>query len=252
MPGLSLRTSDGLALAARIRAAGEPRAAAVVVHGFTARQDHPEVMAVADALASHGFDVVTYDARGHGESEGICTLGHHERADVAAAVAVARDRSPHVVVVGASMGGIAALRYAADDPTLAGLVTVSAPANWRLPRSISGLLLALMTRTGPGRSLVARQMRVRLSKRWEGGEPPSAMAARLQVPLAVIHGSDDRYLAHREAEDLYAAAPGPRRLDVVSGMGHAFDAPAIPAIVSACEWALSLADQPLSAGSSAS
>jgi len=90
MSRLSLRTADGVALAGRIRAVDNPRAAVVVVHGFTATQDHPEVLAVADALVAHGFDVVTYDGRGHGSSEGICTLGHHERADVAAAVAVAR------------------------------------------------------------------------------------------------------------------------------------------------------------------
>jgi uncharacterized protein len=240
MPRLKMRTADGVALAGRIRSVDDPRAAVVVVHGFTATQDHPEVLAVADALVAHRFDVVTYDGRGHGDSEGICTLGHHERADVAAAVAVARERSPHVVVVGASMGAIAALRYAMHDRDLAGIVTVSAPANWRLPRSVKGLLLALLTRTPPGRSLVAKQMNVRLSRRWEGGEPPTSMAARLEVPLAVIHGRADGYLAHTEASDLYDAARGPRRLDVIDGMGHAFDARAIPAIVDAAEWALSL------------
>lgn len=240
MSRLLMRTADGVALTGRIRSVDDPRAAVVVVHGFTATQDHPEVLAVADALVAHGFDVVTYDGRGHGDSEGICTLGHHERADVAAAVAVARERSPHVVVVGASMGAIATLRYATHDPELAGVVTVSAPANWRLPRSIKGLLLALLTRTPPGRSLVAKQMNVRLSRRWEGGEPPTAMAAALHVPLAVIHGRADGYLAHTEASDLYAAARGPRRLDVIDGMGHAFDARAIPAIVDAAEWALSM------------
>lgn len=244
MPLLSMRTADGVALAGRIREVDEPRAAVVVVHGFTATQDHPEVLAVADALVPRGFDVVTYDGRGHGGSEGICTLGHRERADVAAAVAVARERSPHVVVVGASMGAIAVLRYAVGDPTLAGVVTVSAPANWRLPRSVRGLMLALLTRTPPGRTFVARQMNVRLSRRWEGGEPPTAMAAALRVPLAVIHGRADGYLAHTEARDLYDATEGARRLDVVEGMGHAFDALAIPAIVDAAEWVLSMSTAP--------
>ena len=234
----SLRTADGLELAARLQRAADPQAAAVVVHGFSATKEHPEVLGVVDALAARRFDVVTYDGRGHGDSGGICTLGHAERDDVAAAVAVARERSPHVVVVAASMGGIAALRYAVDDPSLAGVVTVSSPANWRLPRSARGLLLAALTRTPPGRSFVARPMRVRLSRRWEGGGPPAMLAARLTIPLAVIHGTRDGYLAHREAHDLYDAAAGPRRLDVVVGMGHAFDPAALPAIADAAEWAV--------------
>ena len=50
-----------------------------------------------------------------------------------AAVHVARERSDRVVLVGTSMGAIAALRYAATDPELAGVVAVSCPAAWRLP-----------------------------------------------------------------------------------------------------------------------
>ena len=91
----------------------------------------PNVSALAEALVGDGFDVITYDARGHGSSEGESTLGDDEQHDVAAAVMAARERTPNVVLVGASMGGIAALRYAATDDDLAGVVTVSCPAHWR-------------------------------------------------------------------------------------------------------------------------
>ena len=43
-----------------------PRAAVVVVHGFTASADCPHVEALAEALHGDELDVVTYDARGHG------------------------------------------------------------------------------------------------------------------------------------------------------------------------------------------
>lgn len=235
----TLHTTDGLALSARTwPAAGTARAGVVLVHGFTATKEHPEVIGLAEALAAAGFEVLAYDARGHGASEGTCTLGHEERADVAAAVAALRVRHPVVVVVGASMGGIAALRYAADDAELAGVVTVSTPAHWRLPRSLKGVLLAALTQTPPGRALVARQLRVRLSRRWEGGAPPIALAARLRIPFAAVHGTDDGYVARQAAHDLYDAASGPRRLEVVQGMGHAFDTRAIPAVRDAVEWML--------------
>src|SRR5262249_8934690 len=90
--------------------ADAPRAAVVLVHGFSASADHPDVCDLAEVLHTDGVDVVCYDARGHGTSEGHSTLGDLERHDVAAAVDAARDRSDRVVLVGASMGAIAALR----------------------------------------------------------------------------------------------------------------------------------------------
>src|SRR5438270_7952639 len=97
-----LTASDGIDLAVRSWSdTGEPRASVVLVHGLAATKDNPELVAVATSLQDRGFDVVAYDARGHGESAGICTLGDLERYDVAAAVAHARRSGPPVVVVGA-------------------------------------------------------------------------------------------------------------------------------------------------------
>src|SRR5256714_8117 len=110
-----------------------PRAAVVLVHGFTASANAPAVCDVAEALHADGVDVVCYDARGHGTSEGHSTLGDLERHDVAAAVEAARERNDRVVLGRASMGAIAAFRYAAHADGLAGVVSVSCPAEWRPP-----------------------------------------------------------------------------------------------------------------------
>ena len=143
---LVLRTADGLALVADAWLTHEPATAAVVlVHGFAGHRHDSTVVAMAHELRAEGLGVITYDMRGHGESEGLCTLGDLERLDVAAAVVAARDLAPRVVLVGASLGAIAVLRYAVGVPEgperdLAGVVTVSAPAQWRLttPRTALG------------------------------------------------------------------------------------------------------------------
>jgi alpha-beta hydrolase superfamily lysophospholipase len=234
-----LTTCDGIELAVRTwSAAGEPRAAVVLVHGLAGTKDNPELVAVATALQERGFDVLAYDARGHGASSGICTLGDLERHDVAAAVEHAGRTGLRVIVVGASMGGIAVLRYAADDPTLAGVVTVSTPADWRLHRSPGTLLLAGMIRTRLGRAFAARLFRVRLSPFWSNAEPPRALAARVASPLAVVHGERDRFIPTREGAALFAAGGGERRLFLVPRMGHAFHPAAVPVIGEAVEWAL--------------
>jgi len=240
-----LTTSDGVALAARSwSATGEARASVVLVHGLAATKDNPELVAVATSLQDRGFDVLAYDARGHGESSGICTLGDLERYDVAAAVAHAGRNGQPVIVVGASMGGIAVLRHAADDPTVAGVVTVSTPADWRLHRSPGTLALTGMIRTRLGRAFAARLFRVRLSPHWSNAEPPRSLAARVTSPLAVVHGERDRFIPAREAAGLFSASGGERRLFLVPRMGHAFHPAAVPVIGEAVEWALAASAVP--------
>lgn len=235
----TLQTSDGLELAVHQRLVpGTPRAAVVIVHGFSASAACPNVEALADALHSDDLDIVTYDARGHGDSPGESTLGDHEQHDVAAAVALARIRTPNIVLVGASMGAIATLRYAVTDPELIGAVAVSCPAAWKLPRNARGLLAAAMTRTPLGRRATSRLVGVRVASKWTNPTPPIELAPQLRVPVAYVHGTNDRFIAARDAAQLWEATPEPRKLVVVRGMGHAFEPLAIDPISEAVSWAL--------------
>lgn len=237
-----LTTRDGVQLSAsRQPAIGEPRAAVVLVHGFTASKDHPEVRSVANALARAGYDVITYDARGHHSSAGLCTLGDSEWLDVAAATAEARRSSASVITVGASMGAIAVLRHAANDPDLAGVVTVSSPALWRLPKNLRALFATLLTRTRAGRAFAARKLGVRIHPTWTDAEPPVVLAQRIVAPLAVIHGDSDRIIPASAAAELIHGANGGARLDIVSGMSHAFDPLSIPPILGAVDWVMTSA-----------
>jgi alpha-beta hydrolase superfamily lysophospholipase len=235
----TLATADGLVLAGRRWFAAEPRAAVVLVHGFSASCEDGRVCELADALVSAGLDVVSYDARGHGASDGDCTLGELESHDVAAAVAVARETHERVVLVGASMGAIAALRYAADADDVAGVVVVSCPSRWRIPRSARGLLATALTRTKPGRAIAARYIGVRVAPAWTTNPaPPVELAARTQAPLAVVHGTADPFMGVVHADELFLSASEPRRLDLVEGMAHAFDRVGMSTIVDAVDWTL--------------
>jgi len=61
---------------------------------------------------------------------------------------------------------------------------------------------------------------------------------RVRVPLAIVHGAGDRFLPTSDSAALFEVANEPRRLDVVPGLGHAFEPPAVPVIVDAVDWAL--------------
>jgi uncharacterized protein len=246
-----LITSDGLRLRARWwapvadaeLAADADAPAVVLVHGFGAGQDLPGLLATVEHLTRRGLAVLTYDGRGHRDSEGACTLGELERLDVDAAVEAAIDRAGRVVVVGESMGGIAVINHVAGGTPALGAVVVATPARWEIPRTPRGLAAVALTQTRPGRTFVARRFRTRLAVRPPRGAPPVERARGVQVPVAVVHGIADRFCPPAAALTLHDALPPGSRLDLVPGMGHGFGLAALPAIDRALEWIVDAATE---------
>jgi alpha-beta hydrolase superfamily lysophospholipase len=237
---VELITSDDVRLRARRwDATGTRRATVVLVHGFAANLDEEKMVTLVEALGAAGFDGITYDGRGHGGSGGEATLGDRERWDVAAAVAAVGTAAGPAVLVGASMGAIAALRFAASSPgSVAGMVAVSCPAWWRLPRNGRGLLSALLTQTPFGREFARRQMGVRIARCGPRPAPPIELVGEIGAPVAFVHGRADPFISVADAEALFAASGEPRRLELVDGLGHAFEPAATPAILAALSWCL--------------
>jgi alpha-beta hydrolase superfamily lysophospholipase len=241
--GSRLLTSDGVELATRAWAPdGEALAAVVLVHGLSSTKDHPHVVALAERIRDRGFEVISYDARGHGESEGLSTLGDLERHDVASAVSLARSRHPRVALIGASMGAIAALAYAGTDADLAGVVVVSSPADWRIPFRLRALLTVALARTRPGRLFAMRHTHVRIHPVWNPTEPPRSVARRVAgaVPLAIVHGRRDRLIPFHFSLGVTVAELPNAHAVVVPGMGHAFDPVGHAAICDALDWVLAV------------
>lgn len=244
-----LRTADGLALAARWwdpAVAATPPAAVVLVHGFCGAKDRPEIEHVARRLAAGGRRVLTFDLRGHGGSQGLCTLGWRERLDVDAAVAAARADHDRVVVVGTSLGGIAAIDHLAGGGASRAdaAVVVGTPARWQVPWSPAGLIAVFVTQTAAGRALIVRRAGTRVAVRPPRGSPPVEQMRAVDRPVAVIHGLADRLVAARAAQELYAAAPEPRLLDLVPGMGHGLSATAAAPVAAGVAWAVAAAPSP--------
>ena len=109
------------------------------------------------------------------------------------------------------------------------------------------LLAAAMTRTPVGRRVVGRLSGVRIARRWTNAQPPLALAPQLRVPVAFVHGREDKFIDVRDAALLFNASPEPRHLTIVSEMGHAFGDAAIERICNAVTWTLE-APLPAAAG----
>src|SRR6185295_12607431 len=126
----TVTAGDGLRLFQRRREAAKPKAEILITHGFGEHSGRYD--ALAEHLISRGFSTAVYDHRGHGLSDGL--PGHVESFaeyddDLAKVIELARERagSLPVFLIGHSMRGLIALRYAArKGEQLAGVV-VSAP-----------------------------------------------------------------------------------------------------------------------------
>ncbi len=127
---VALTARDGLELVVHRWRAVSPRATCVLVHGYA--EHAGRYLALAGALSAEGLEVWAPDLRGHGLSPG-------RRADVAHfadylddqerlsdLVRAERPELPHVVL-GHSMGGTIALRFALDHPERVSLLVLSAP-----------------------------------------------------------------------------------------------------------------------------
>lgn len=118
------KTSDGLVLSGRIF--GNGRGAVVLGHMYGS--DQASWLEAARVLSSRDLRVLTFDFRGYGLSGGVKETPRMDR-DMQAALDFMGPPNKRVFLIGAGMGGTAALRVAAQN-RLAGVAAVSAPAEF--------------------------------------------------------------------------------------------------------------------------
>ncbi|HEU0130846.1 MAG TPA: alpha/beta fold hydrolase [Mycobacteriales bacterium] len=219
----TLRTADGVRLAASHLPRPGSDIAVVVAHGFTGTHRKPWQARVALALAEHA-GVVAFDFRGHGDSGGVSTLGELEVLDVDAAVAWARALGyRYVVTCGWSMGGSAVIRHAALLGGIDAVISVSATSRWRVRDTKPMRRLHWVVERRLGRVVGRAYLRTRLATHWaDEPESPVEVVGRIApVPLLVVHGDRDSYFTVEHPEALFAAANEPKELWLVEGFAHA-------------------------------
>lgn len=89
-------------------------------HGYLAnREEHrAEALKLAKALVSDGYNIVMFDFRGWGESEGnMTTLGLYEKLDMQGAIDWVKGKNPNtrIGLIGFSMGAATSLLVAAEE-----------------------------------------------------------------------------------------------------------------------------------------
>lgn len=159
-----------------------------------------------DFLPDLGYDVLLFDYRGFGRSEGLPDR-EGVIADARAAIDLALRRDPdRVVVWGHSLGGTPAIIASSERPEVKGVIAQSPFSDWRrIAHDSGGWLL------WPAVSLVVR----------DGDDAIDAVDRLGDRPLVLIHGDDDWVVPYSHSEDLRdAKTTGSVELITYEGAGH--------------------------------
>ncbi|MEU3660431.1 lysophospholipase [Streptomyces sp. NPDC032940] len=193
--------------------AGRPRYVVLLVHGYG--EHSGRYGEVAGVLTSHGAAVYAPDHMGHGASDGERVLIEDFEdvvTDVHAVAELARAAHPGlpVVVLGHSMGGLIASRYAQRHPEELSALVLSGPVigDWELPRRLLALDEIPDTPISP--SSLSRDPAVGAAYAadplvWHGPMKRPTLEAFVRtlktvdeggdvgpLPLLWVHGDDDR------------------------------------------------------------
>lgn len=221
---------DRLSLSAWYLAAESSRGAVVFVHGRDASKGHevhPDAMGLVGQLLADGLSVLMLDLRGHGESDSArMTYGFNERRDVLGAVDWLRARgyaAGRIGVFGASMGGVAVLAAAAEEPAIGAVVSDSAFADFgavlrlNFPRVLRTRLALVLL---PGALLIVRCVTGAALGRFR----PVQLVKRLGTrPLMLIHSAGDCFIPATHARQLADAAGRPAWITPTQGHVASFE-----------------------------
>jgi predicted alpha/beta hydrolase len=234
--------ADGFPLAARLYEAGSPaRGVALIVAAMAVKQEF--YAGLAAWLAARGWDVVTFDYRGIGESAPPTLRGFEAdvltwaRQDCAAALAFARERTAGrpLIWIGHSLGG-QILAMTPGNESLAAAVTVASGVgywrenayplrrySWWLWHVIVPVATALCGYF-PGQRLgVVGDLPKGVILQWSRwcrhpeyavgveGEPMRELYRRVRVPLLAISFTDDEYMSESNVAVLHGFYVNARR-----------------------------------------
>ena len=218
---VSFSTPDGLTLRGWWIQAGTPRATLVFCHGHGGSKA-PDLQYVP-WLRDHGYNVLLFDFRAHGESEGVCTsLVCHGRHDLLAALTYLEQRGIHRLgLMGFSMGAAVAISTAPLSPAVQAVVADSPFAELRtivkvgmcnrgFPEPISS----------PLTELVIRSLAHNTGCDPSDADPIRWVSRVSPRPLLIIHGGKDIDVPVSEARRLSEEAHAPKELWIVDQAVH--------------------------------
>lgn len=216
---IEFKTSDGLTLhGVWIPTSGSTRAV-IVMHGHGGSYDFD--LYRAPSLHNAGFNVLFFDFRAHGRSEGKrMTFGYEERRDVLGAIEFLHSRGmQHIGLLGFSYGGIVSMLFGAEFHAVEAVISDGGPARMRTAIAARGVEMGFpLWLTKLLAWLIISMTSLRLGANLFQYEPTRWVGKISPRPILFIHGDHDQYLP--DFDDLYGAAKLPKELWRLPDAGH--------------------------------
>jgi pimeloyl-ACP methyl ester carboxylesterase len=193
--------------------------AVIILHGHGTSYDFDVYRAAY--LHEAGFNVLLFDFRAHGRSEGKrMTFGYEERRDVSGAIEFLHQKGiKHIGLLGFSYGGMVAMIFAADNPGLEAVISDGGPVRMRTAIASRGVEMGFpLWLTKPLAWLIINMTSIRLGVNLFQYEPIRWVGKISPQPIFFIHGDHDQYLP--DFDELYAAARQPKELWRLPKAGH--------------------------------
>lgn len=216
---IELKTSDKLTLhGVWIPARGSDKAI-VILHGHGGSYDFD--LYRVPALHEAGFNVLLFDFRAHGRSEGKrMTFGYEEQCDVLAAIEFLHSHGmQHIGLLGFSYGGMAAMVTTPNCADVQAVISDGGPARIRTGIAARGMELGFPLWLGKMLAwLIIGITSLRLGVNLFRYEPIRWVGKIAPRPILFIHGDHDQYLP--DFDELYRAASSPKELWRLPEAGH--------------------------------
>jgi pimeloyl-ACP methyl ester carboxylesterase len=183
----------------------------LLVHGWEGRGS--QLAPFAKPLVDDGYRVVTFDAPGHGASDGNrSSLPHFTYA--IRGVVDALETQPHAII-GHSLGCAGVTLALRDGLGVSRLVFIAPPLEPRDYTARFGEILDLDREIVEG---LQRRIEERFLRKWS--DYSLALTAKeMSTPLLIVHDRDDRETYWSEGNALAEAWPGARMI-TTTGLGH--------------------------------
>jgi len=206
-------TADGIILDGWFIPDGQSDRTIVICHGAGANKGN--FVWFLGPLARRGYNVVFFDFRAHGASEGrTTTYGIREKLDVIAVADWLKKQRPEqsrtIVGLGSSQGSMALALAAAEDERIDAVILDSP---FLSPHELTMHHARRVPVLGPLMiNIIMTAISVQTGTDFFNTSAEQAVAAIGDRPLLIIHGRDDFVMPAYGAQRLYEAAKGPRQI----------------------------------------
>jgi len=192
----------------------------IIAHGFFNSKQAVLLKQLAEALNDE-YDVISFDFRGHGQSQGMFFWTSKEYLDLLSIVEYASKDYEVIGLIGLSLGAATSIIAASKTSLINSIIAISAPVEfgkidyrfWKLNLK-NDIFYNLF---GAGR----HGKGVRPGPFWFKKEKPSEIVKKTATPIFYIHGDSDWVIRQWHSEELYNNTTALKRLRVIKNGPHA-------------------------------